>query len=309
MKAPQIGANGWSGRKSPSDIVHPSASTLAGNVLHSGALENWMIEETAERTVGNLGTLAHMAARNPAEAIEWIKSSRFAERDPNYMSPAERGTFVHSVMECWMEGVAGPEVPPQFAHQLQPLIDRLAEFFVENKPQPIAQEQVVYNTTVGTAGRFDLLCRFGAGPWADGHAYLVDAKTKDKSTTKRGYDVKPYGDSVALQLAAYKWADKVATFEPRVQGADKRWLYGGRVYLANQHELEACTSFDETFGVNQTELQTGVVLITPDWYRLHRVHTGPDVLESLAAVKKAWEWKYLTSKDAVAGAEISGGVG
>ncbi len=292
---PQIGATGWGGRKSVKDTVMPSMSTLAGNVLASDPLMNWAINESVERMVFNMGSLVRM---EPAEAIEWGKNCRFTAT-PGYMSPAERGTFIHEVMECWLQGVAGPDVPAAHADQLQPLIDRLAEWFITNKPQLIATEEVVFNTAIGAAGRYDLVCKFGAGPLATGHTYLCDLKTKDKSTTARGYDVKPYADSVSLQLAGYRWSDKQATFPPRVQGEGKRWLYGGRVYLTNEAELEACQSTEEVWGVSSQDLRTCVALVTPAWSRTFIAETGPEVFAALAAVKQSWQWKFVDSKKAM----------
>lgn len=295
----QIGYDGWSGRKSPSDVVFPSMSTLAGNTLASPALENWAIEATAQRVVEQMGTLAHRAVDDPGGTIEEIKGLRFARPD-GQMTASQRGTFLHEVLENWLHGEAAPKVPPGLESQLQPSIDALAEWMRTNRPRMIASEQAVYNDHVGAAGRFDGVLAFEAGPHA-GVTGLIDLKTKGESKTARGYDQKVYGDSVALQLAGYKYAEHYATFKPRTQGekwAEKR-KYGGRVYLLNDAERGVLGRTEDLWGMRGEEMRTFVILLTPDWCRTHEIDTGPDVLDALKAVRAAWQWKFVDSNDRV----------
>lgn len=298
-----IGSEGWSGRRAPSDMMFIGASTVGGGVLASPALTNWAIEETAKRTVANLGTLAHM---DPFEAKDWIESCRW-ESDPGQLTAAQAGTFLHEVLECWMHGEAAPPVAPGLEAQLQPRIDRLAEWMRANRPELVSSEIPVYNFAAQVAGRFDLVCRFTAGTLANEHGtdqrWLLDMKNKESATTKRGYDHKPYADSVALQLAAYRWASHYATFPPRTVGADgkQKYIYGGRTYLLNQSEIDQLGETRNLWGCTSEELLTAVLMVTPAWARTFPVDTGPDVLEAVKSVRNAWEWRYFGSKDRIKG--------
>jgi len=158
----------------------------------------------------------------------------------------------------------------------------------------------VFNTEVPAAGRFDGVVTFEAGAHA-GDTFLIDLKTKGESKTARGYDQRLYGDSLALQLAGYRYASHYATFEPRVQGEKgaSRRKYGGRVYLLNETEKEALGDTAEMWGRPGKDLRTAAVLLTPDWCRTHEVDTGPDVLDAMKAVRAAWQWKYVDSADRV----------
>jgi hypothetical protein len=284
-------------RKKPTDEVWPSMSTLAGNTLASPALTNWAIDTTAVRTVSTLDAIVRLADTDVGAAIRHIKEIRWS-RPHGELSASERGTFLHTVFENWLHGVAAPPVPPHLVGQLQSSIDRLYEWFVENKPEMISSEAVIMNERVVAAGRYDAVVLFRAGPLA-GQVVLLDLKTKSESTTARGYPVKPYGDSVCLQMAGYRWAQRYADFEPRTQEGNTH-KYGGRVYLLSPAEKESLKSTEELWGRSCEDLETAVVLLTPDWCQTFVVDTGPDVLEYLKAVRAAWQWKFIDSADRVA---------
>lgn len=289
---PIIGATNWDGRKRPSDTGHPSASTIS-NVLHKGALESWMIQTTAEEAAANLGRLAAMSTE---DAISWIKGSRWNKK-PGIMGAAARGTYLHSVLEHWLEGMTPPDPPSEFRDHLMPYINQLRSWVTEYQPKVILSEAAVVNPELGVAGRGDLWAQL---PKHTGdQVWLLDLKTKD-DTTKRGHPTKPYGDE-ALQLASYRYATHKMTFPPRVQGEDKRWLYGGRIYLTSEAELEACESMAEIVGDPQ-DLRTAIVHLTPFRCEVYEIETGPAVYARLSNARGLWSWLYEEKKGVVGGA-------
>lgn len=292
MTQPLIGAEGWDGRKKPSDIVHPSMSTLP-KVLHSGALESWGFTQTAKNTVANLGRLAAMSVE---EAEKWVTDARW-QRPDGLMRAADRGTYLHTVLEHWMEGATPPDPPAEHEAYLRPFINQLYSWMVEYQPKMVLSEAAVFSTVTHTAGRGDLWVTF---PNHTGdQVWLLDAKTKEDRTA-RGHETKPYGDSEAIQLAGYRYATHRMTFPPRVKGESwqDRKQYGGRAYLLNEAEVAASQPMSEIVG-DPAELRTAVLLLTPERALIYEIDTGPEVFEAFKAVRAAWTWSYETSNNVV----------
>ena len=291
MKQP-VGASQWSGRKAPNDEVFISASTVASKVLANPVLENWSIEATAKWVIENMGSLAHIAATDPEAAFERVKSARFeASGEKGPLRATERGTKLHEVIEHWLIGEDRPTLSAAEDEQLSPYINEISAWFVENRPEPIAIEQAVFNDYAKVGGRFDMALKFRAGPLAGDRIWLCDTKTKNSSVTARGYDQKPYGDAVSPQLASYRWAEWATTFPPRMQ------TRGSRAYLLNATEREHLVPLSDTLG-DPEEMGTLVLMVTPEWARMFPVETGREVLDwvksiSAASVGKEKARKYV----------------
>jgi hypothetical protein len=295
MTPQPVGANGWSGRRSPNDRRFLSHSSL-GKVLASEILENWAISKTAEVTIENLGTLAHMAKDDPEEAKRFIRECRFQKRPGTNLTEAQRGTFLHSVFENWLCGVAAPPVPAGEEWLLQPMIDQLTTWMQLHRPEAVAVELVVYNLAAETAGRGDAWLRFGAGPirekFGADTVWHCDLKTAADPRTGRGNDKRPYADSVGLQLAGGRWAEKHAPFEPRIK--NERGI--GRQYLLNDAEEATLLDLAELVGAPE-EMRTAVIHLTPEWGRTFPIETGEKVLERLKDVRGGWAWQKLEAND------------
>lgn len=289
MKQP-IGASEWNGRKAPNDETFLSASTVASKVLANPVLENWTVEATAKWVIENMGSLAHMATTDPDAAFQRVKNARFeasAEKGP--LRATDRGTKLHEVIEHWLVGENRPTLTAAEDEQLGPYITEISTWFVENKPEPIAIEQAVFNDYAKVGGRFDMALKFRAGPLASERIWLCDTKTKNSSVTARGFDQKPYGDAVSPQLAAYRWAEWSATFPPRVQ------TRGARNYLLNTSEREHLAPLSDTLG-DPNEIGTLVLMVTPEWSRMFPVETGREVLEWVKAIAAAGNGKEKARK-------------
>ena len=164
MKQP-IGAGEWNGRKAPNDEVFVSASTVASKVLANPVLEKLDGEATAKWVIENMGSLAHMATTDPDAAFQRVKNARFeasAEKGP--LRATERGTKLHEVIEHWLVGENRPTLTAAEDEQLGPYITEISTWFVENKPEPVAIEQAVFNDYAKVGGRFDMALKFRAGP-------------------------------------------------------------------------------------------------------------------------------------------------
>ena len=285
----QIGADGWSGRKSPADTVLPSMSTLAGVGSDWSAYVQKSLAEGVAMNIGRLSTMT-----DDSEIIDEVEGYRWGARDASKMSASQRGTFLHDTLECWMYGEHGPEVTRRFAEQLQPYINNLGDWMKRNEPKLIAAEEAVFNEEVGAAGRYDLYATFGAGPF-EGRTALLDLKTKDRDTTARGYPTRPYADQVALQLAGYRWSEYQFPFKPRTQENNDR--YGGRVYLMNSEEREQVMGQQVPWFDDREDLMTAVIFLTPSRCSTYEVETGRDTLEYMIDHAGVWQWSKLACKE------------
>lgn len=245
-----------SSRKRPNDEMFLSGSTLP-KVLAAPQLEEWAITATAEGVVKNIGELAHMCVEAPDVAIARIEQLRW-EMSPTGgpLSAAEAGTLVHAVMEAWLDGEPTPDIPPAHWEQVAPFVNNLASWMTEWKPEKVLTEAVVYNRYAMVAGRLDAVVKFRAGPHAGERNWLIDLKTKMKAFTSRGHPQKPHGSAVVPQLTAYKWAESLAPFEPRINTKQ------GRHYLLSSTEREQLLPFHDYVGPLE-ELGTAIIQVTP----------------------------------------------
>jgi hypothetical protein len=108
-----------------------------------------------------------------------------------WKAKAERGTRIHNHMEKWLKGVDIEALPDEEGY-----LDALELFMVEQDPIVIEQEAIALSLR-GYGGRFDLLCEIADKAW------LLDLKTG------HAYPVEH-----TLQLAGYRYADGLATYNP-----------------------------------------------------------------------------------------------
>jgi hypothetical protein len=144
---------------------------------------------------------------------------------------AERGTIVHAVNEAWS---AGQEVDiaelvyAATSRDKQPVtqwqgredfivrdidayVDALERFWVDYQPQTVGSEEVVIHDdrSHSFCGQRDWTVRLRG---VDGTT-LVDLKSIDKESTPRDPIKGIYMDKYRLQLAAYRGAKQLATFD------------------------------------------------------------------------------------------------
>ncbi len=106
-----------------------------------------------------------------------------------WSAKANRGTRVHGHLESFLRG---EDIDQQ--EDEKGFVDALEAFILDHQPTVIAQEEIVLSNR-GYGGRFDLLAEIA------GETALVDLKTGSA-----------YPKEAALQLAAYRYADGIATY-------------------------------------------------------------------------------------------------
>lgn len=138
-------------------------------------LINWAAKMAAKAVLDD--PYQYDTAEKAAAAVQTIKSEA-----------AGRGKFIHDLIESWANGkvVSESEVP----EHLRGYNLAFTRFVKSWNPTPVHTEVIVYNETVGYAGRLDLICQIGGVTW------LVDFKTS-----------KSVYYEYALQQSAYKNAE------------------------------------------------------------------------------------------------------
>lgn len=184
MTSPKLAKTTRTGRTYQHPVTgaeYPSVTTVLGIVGKGEALKHWAANEVAKYAVNNRNTWAQL---DDAAAIDLLKREplRFLDR------AASRGTDVHALAEAY----AKTGTMPQWAEEISGYVEALRRFYDEHQPVPLLVEHTVFNTKVGYAGSFDLLCTLPAF----GESVVI----LDYKTSKAVYP------DVAAQLAAYAHA-------------------------------------------------------------------------------------------------------
>lgn len=276
-----IGAEGWDGIACPDDLYLDSASSIP-KALAAGSLERWKQGEIIEQLYLRKDEFLARAAQDIEAVKDWGRELLWEPKPGAALNAADSGTEMHTLLECWLTGVAVPEATTRIVQSdpvLMAMASNLWDWFCRFKPVAVAVEQVVYEPALGIAGRLDNLVTFPAFPqWG---LCLVDLKNAREARTKGGVKKKPYGDSHALQLCAYRACTLTATFEPRI--AITKRATRDRTYLLNPREQAVCAP--------SPEIQSTFILHnTPERCDLYPIETGPAVRRRLEDVIGARRW-------------------
>jgi hypothetical protein len=227
-----------------------SVTTLISRGLPKPALVGWAKRYTAEKAVELAEEVLALKAKGEAAgAVDMLKAYPDRRRDV----AAELGTAVHQVVERLSQ------VEPQFLGsevalvveaaepELRPFILQFVDFCLAVQPQFLYTEAPIYSLRWAYAGTADAYCRIGE------RAGVLDLKTGGV-----------YPD-VALQLAAYRWADAL--------------LPAGGL---------------EPVELASLELQTGWVLdLAPEGWRLIEVDCGEPIFRVFLNVRTVGQrWAY-----------------
>jgi hypothetical protein len=220
----------------------PSVTTILG-ALNKPALVGWGIKSVAEGAVARHDELAAMLASDgPDATIRWLKGLPYGDRD----RAADLGSTVHAAIEGLILGSEVEWPTSTQAHRIQ--FDR---FLAAYEPTFEASEATVYSRTHGYAGTLDFIASIG------GRTYLGDVKTG-----------KGVYDDVALQLAAYRYADFIGLPD----GTE-----------APMPPVDGCV----------------VLHLRPDGYVLHEVRADETTHRAFLYVREAWRWQNGGSDGAV----------
>lgn len=285
-----IGADGWDGIPCPDDLYLTSASSVS-KALAAPSLETWKIGQIVERLSERIPEFQSRATRDMDECKKWAGQLQWEPKPGATINAADSGTLLHSLLEAWLLGrqpAAEDVAQVQADPELTAMATNLWQWFQRFKPQPVAVEAVVYNPELGIAGRLDALVTFPDFPQFG--TALVDLKNSRDARSKAGTLKRPFGDSHALQLAAYRSCRLQATFSPRIQVTKRATR--NRTYLLNPREQAACTEatvIDSTF----------ILQNDPERCLLYPVDTGPSVQRRLVDVLGAGRWMREESKGVV----------
>lgn len=240
MTTPKLATTTQKGRLYTHPITgaqYPSVTTVLGVVGKGDALKHWAALQVAQYAVSNIDTWRNLDA---AAAVDLLKREplRFLDKAAN------RGTDVHAIAETY----AKTGTMPEWADEISGYVNGLRAFFTDHQPEPVVVEGTVFNTTIGYAGSFDLICRL---PVYGNRICILDYKTS-----------KAIYPDVAAQLAAYAnaehWFDDTDKQNPmpdiehgvavrlaadgtyEVVGCDlaPAWEYFKQVRLVYQHETK-----------------------------------------------------------------------
>lgn len=166
-----------------------SVTTIIDRGVPKPELINWAARKAARHAVENLAELSTLvAAGDRGAAIAQIADAHIVERD----TAATKGTEIHSHVEATVLGQPIPTPSLSIARSL----GSFQKFCDELQPKFLMSEATVYSRQHCYAGTLDLIAEIVL---PDGSVHLVDVKS--------GKNV--YG-SVALQLAAYRYAEFIA---------------------------------------------------------------------------------------------------
>lgn len=167
----------------------PGVTGIIGDGIPKPALINWSANATAEAAVDRWDELAGMA---PAQRLKALQRARYEETD----RAKNRGTEVHRAAEKLLAGE-----PVQVPEEIAGHCESYARFLDEFKVEPLYVEFSCVSYRWGYAGTADL-CASLEIPDRGRLLLLLDLKTSRSGV---------FGET-ALQLAAYRYADKWQAF-------------------------------------------------------------------------------------------------
>ena len=270
----ELGQPALDGQKpADDDERHWSVTTIIG-ALDKPALLYWAAEQTATCAVDQLDTVRAMVNDGDrADTIKWLRDARF-RRPKGERTAAELGTAVPEACEQFALTGTRPEVDPDVA----PFLDQFDRWCDKFQPVYEAAEVTVYSPQYGYAGTCDAFLS------VDGVRCIVDYKTSKKSVDARGKATSPYPEQVALQLAAYRYAELAAVWRPRRMEQFRR-----RYYLLGEAE--------KAMAVPVPEVDIGLVIhITPEHCEAWPMECGAEIHKAFLYVLEAARWMFQTSK-------------
>lgn len=269
-----LGQPALDGQKPADDDARMWSVTTIIGALDKPALLYWAAEQTATCAVDQIATVQAMVNDGDrADVIKWLRDARF-RRPKGERTAADLGTAVHEACEQYALTGARPDVDPDVA----PFLDRFDEWCQKFQPVYEAAEVTVYSPRFGYAGTCDAFLS------VDGVRCIVDYKTSKKSVDARGKATSPYPEQVALQLAAYRYAELAAVWRPRRMEQFRR-----RYYLLGEAE--------KAMAVPVPEVDIGLVIhITPEHCEAWPMECGAEIHKAFLYVLEAARWMFQTSK-------------
>ncbi|MFF4478692.1 hypothetical protein ACFY1A_16980 [Streptomyces sp. NPDC001520] len=233
-------------------IKVPGVTSIVG-MLPKDFLTFWAAKTAAEAAVDNWDIVSKLIERDPAGAIDYLKNAHRRQTK----AASDLGSAAHDLFERLARGET---INPRHVHaDVKPHVRWFREFLDEVQPEFVHLEETVWSDTDQWAGSFDAIARI------DGELVVLDWKTS-----------KSVYDSVALQLSAYRHAD--------------------RIILAETGE-----------SIPMPTLTGGAVLhVRPEAWQFVPVECGDEVYRTFRALRSVFDWE-RDGKKAVVGKPIARG--
>jgi hypothetical protein len=234
-------------------IKVPGVTSVVG-MLPKDFLTYWAAKESAEAAVNNWDIVSQLCQRDPAGAVDYLKGAHRRKSK----AASDLGSAAHDLFERLARG---EEVRDRHVHiDVKPHVRYFREFLEEVQPEFLHLEETVWSDTYQYAGSFDAIAVI------DGETVVLDWKTS-----------KAVYDSVALQLSAYRYAD--------------------RIIRASDGESVAVP-----------EMAGGAVLhVRPEGWSFVPVECGPRVFDAFKALRQVFDWEADGKKKVVGKPIASGG--
>ncbi|MEU8840246.1 hypothetical protein AB0D97_14095 [Streptomyces roseus] len=214
----------------------------------------WAALESAKAAVENWDIVSQLIKRDEAGAIDYLKNAHRRKSK----AAADLGSDAHDLFERMARGET---INPRHVHaDLKPFLRWFDEFLQQMQPRFLYLEETVWSDTFGYAGSFDAIAEI------DHEVIGIDWKTS-----------KSVYESVALQLSAYRYAD--------------------RIILAETGE-----------SVPMPEWAGGAVLhVRSEGWQLVKVACGPDVFEHFKALRTTFDWESDAKKHVIGKPPVASG--
>lgn len=166
--------------------------------------ERWYLREDDTGKITAFPSITWIASQYPkgTEFYKWLANKGWDESQAIVAAAGVKGHKVHQMISDLLNGqsikmdslVLNPETGEREPIELEEYESLLsfADWFREVKPEPIANEVAVFNTTEGFAGTVDFICKI------DGQLWIVDFKTSQY-----------IWPSYEIQVAAYAHTDGI----------------------------------------------------------------------------------------------------
>jgi hypothetical protein len=214
----------------------------------------WAAKESAQAAVDNWDLVSQLIQRDPAGATDYLKSAHRRKSK----AASDLGSAAHDLFE---RQARGETLNLRHVHvDVKPHVRWFDEFLQEVQPEFLHLEETVWSDTHHYAGSFDAIAI------VDGETVVLDWKTS-----------KAVYDSVALQLSAYRYADRI------IKAADGE-------------------------SVDVPEMSGGAVLhVRPEGWQFVPVECGPQVYRAFLALREVFDWEADGKKKVVGKPIASGG--
>lgn len=239
----------------PSDahIKVPGVTSVVG-MTPKDYLMYWAAKEAAEAAVTNWDIVSKLAQRDPQGAVDYLKNAHRRKSK----AASDLGSAAHDIFERLARGET---ISDRAIHMdVKRHVRHFREFLEETQPEFLHLEETVWSDAHQYAGSFDAIAV------VDGETVVLDWKTS-----------KAVYDSVALQLSAYRYAD--------------------RIILADTGE-----------SVGVPEMSGGAVLhVRPEGWQFVPVECGEDVYRVFLSLRDVFDWEQSGKKGVVGRPIASGG--